>query len=369
MRKNVLTASLAVVVMAGIVSAAPEFKFSGDVDFRLRGQWDLQLDTAGNYYEEKTKQLFTSVYAWNLKSAVKVNDNVSLKFRLSNPAGSALETISKNEGTAGAGNFLAIPQAEIQYTAGFFGLSAGILEVNNSTVLNLVRASEEKLYTGNIDLSNNWSTRYNNSQTGLKFSFATGEMVDINVVTAIAEYKAPTDSSKGFTDLRLIADAPITFGEDDKFVVTPSAAVRSGLVGDFSKREMNTNGGVDFSGKLTDNVSLKAGAAYGQFWNATAKSGEWVSPAALLLTVTPSVKFGINTVSLGYSFGQAKDRELTGDAAYSKRTNHADLRWGVELAKNISISPRYRMWLSSDTKDGSDSKITHRPELMFNARF
>ncbi len=369
MNRIATIASLAVAVMTGSVFAAPEFTLNGDVDFRLRGQWDVVVDSAGDVYTEKTKELFSTVYLWNLRAGVKVNDNVGLKFRLSNPKGAALETLAKNEGTTGIENYLAIPQAEVQYKIGAFGLSAGILEVKNSTTLNLARAAEEKQYKGSIDISNNWSTRYNDSQTGLKFSVDAGDFIDVNLVTAIAEYKAPTDTSKGFTDLRLIADAPVTFGEKGKFVVTPSVAVRSGLVGSFDNRELNTNGGIDFTGKLSDMISLKAGAAYGQFWNTEAVNGAWQAPSALLLTVNPSLKFGINTISLAYSFGQAKDRELTGDEAYSLLTNHIDFRYGAELAKGFTITPRYRMWMSSNTTEGTDSKVIHRPELMFTGKF
>lgn len=375
---KIALASAAVSVFAASASAAPAFKAGGDIQFRLREETVMTLDSAGDYYADSKYSEFSNKYMWNFKLGVDVNENLALKFRLSNPNGSNLETVGSNENFMDdfENKIVAIPQAEMQYKIGFFALSAGIIEVKNNTTLNLVRSAEEQGYTKSLDISNDWATWTNNSQTGLKFSFDAGEMIDVNVTTAIAEYAKTTDDSDHYVNLRAILDVPVTFGENGKFKVIPTVAVRSGISGMYTGRNYSTNGGIDFAGKFSDLFSLQAGAAYGMFRNSdhnsdadiTAGNG-WEKPSGLLLTAKPTFKFGFNKVTVGYSFGRSEDLNAEGDNDYAKTFQHIDAKWGFAVAKGFTVMPRFRTWFSGDTKDGSDTKVKLRPELIFTAKF
>ncbi len=367
--KIAMAATAAVTMLATTATAAPEFKFNGDVQYRLRGEWKMDLDSAGDYYGDSKAGEYSNKYLWNLKMAAKVNDNLTMKFRLSNPKGSGLETVKPGE-LPDAGHLLSVPQAEIQYKSGVFSMSAGIIEVKGSTVLNLATSAEDGGYAGGMNISDSWGTWTNNSLAGLKFGFDAGKMVDVNVTYALAKYAKATDEVPSYTNFRLIADAPVKLGENGQYLLTPSVSVLYGITSDAmdpaKDRNYNTNAGLDFSAKINKTVSVKAGAAYGTYYDA---NGAWEQPSGLLLMVKPTVKFGMNVLTLGYSFGHGSDANDDSDKAVATLYNHVDFKWGVKVAKNFTIMPRYRFYSTSYTEDSMGSSIKHRPELIFVGKF
>jgi len=373
--KSIVLSTAAIAVMAGTVSAA-EFKVNGDIQFRLREETKIVLDSTNSYYEDQTSHIYANKYMWNLKLGVDVNENLGFKFRLSNPVGSALQTVTNNESITNDNRIVTIPQAEMQYTAGKFNLSAGIIAVKSTTPLTLSTSAERSGYTSGMDMSSTWGVFRNNSQAGLRVGYDFSDNVSLNVVSAIAEADY---SDPAYVDFRTIVDAPIKINGDIK--VTPSVAIRSGISGDYNDRKYNTNAGLDFSAKLSDAFSLAVGAAYGQFRDAEVlnddnklegertKSKNWDAPQGFLLSAKPTFKLGAAKLTTAYSFGTSSDRDATGDAEYSMYFQHVDLRLGLSIADNFTIMPRYRVWYNSDSMTDSDSKLILRPELIFIAKF
>ena len=367
-----VTTSLLMVASVVTLSSALEVKQSGNVQFRLRSETNYELDSTGAIYDGSQSTEYTNKYLWNYKLGLKVNDNLAIKFRLSNPNGAALETVNFNGKFADSKNGLvALPQAEIKYNTGFFRLDAGILEVKGSTALTLATSAESNGYQ-KMDISNDWSVYANNSQTGLRVGFDFGDAIALNVVSAIAKYHKK-DSLPYYANFRTIAELPITFGENKKFAVVPTFEVLSGISGTYDNRHYNTNGSIDFIGKFNKTFTLSAGAGYGLYYKVfNDTTTTWDKPTGLLLSVKPVVKFGDklkNTVTLGYSFGRGADGELEGDAKYATLDNHIDFRWGLGIANHFTIMPRFRTWWFSDTKSSSDSSVKIRPEIIFNGSF
>lgn len=375
----------AIAMIATAATAAPEFKFNGDVQIRLREETRMDLDTANDFFKDSKVSEVSTKYMWNLKLGVKVNDNLGLKFRLSNPNGSNLETVYSNGAfvtptefqdldsntvkvqALSNNQFVAIPQAEIMYKTGIFGLSAGIIEVKNNTALNLARSAEDGGYSKTLNISDDWATWTNNSQTGLKFSFDVHDAVSIVMTGSMAEYKKSTADEAGYVDYRGILDVPVSFGENNKFQVVPTLAVRSGITGAYDERNYNTNGGVDFSGKFSDLFSLKAGAGFGMYRDTTG-----AKPSGLLLSVKPTFKFGFNKVTVGYSFGRNVD--LNDDNAVANLYQFVDVKWAFGLTKGFSIMPRFRTWLNTNSEneadaDGVAASVKYRPEIIFTGKF
>ncbi len=236
--KNLIKIATALIISTtSYALSAPMLKFGGDIQYRLRGEVNYSVDSVGNYYENSKYSEFSNKYAWNFKIAAKLNDNLSVKFRFSNPRGPGLETVNLNGKFGDLDNrqIVTIPQAEIQYSYGLFAFSAGIIEVKSNTVLSLVRSAEDGGYRKNINISNSWKTWANSSQTGLKMSFTPNNFFDINIVSAVAEYRKTGKEAETahYVDLRTIVDIPFSFGEKGQFKVIPTVAIRSGMSGEY----------------------------------------------------------------------------------------------------------------------------------------
>ncbi len=369
--KQIALSTAAIAVMVGTASAV-EFKVNGDIQFRLREETNIVLDSANNYFPEETKHIYANKYAWNLKLRADVNENLKLKFRISNPNGPGLETVGSNEAVKDNSNVVSIPQAEIQYNIGKFNFSAGILEVKNSSALTLAASAEQGGYAKAINISDTWGVYTNSSQTGLRAGFKFNSTVSVNVVSSIADADY---SDVAYTDFRTIIDAPIKVSNNLR--LTPSVAIHSGISGQYSNRLYNTNAGLDFKTSITDAISISGGVAYGQFRDTEIADGEgertgstnWKAPQGLLISAKPSFKFGIATLTTGYSFATSSDRDATGDADYSKYFQHADVKLALSVADNFTIMPRYRAWYTSDSQSGTNSDLKLRPELLFIAKF
>ena len=353
-------------VMTLAVLAKPEFEVSGDIEFRFRGEMVETTDDTGavdTSSPKTTYQAYTNKLGWNARLQLILDETFKIKVRLSNPEGYNLETVFENGEFSDFGSIigLAIPQAELFWSPGVFNMSAGILEVKNSTALTVVRGAEESGYTKNFSYSDDWKKHTNESQVGARIG-AKFDIFSVNLTYAVAEHIKQSDTAQPRTDHRFILDAPITLNKDMKMKITPQFTIRTGANQVLHNRTASYHGGVDFSTKVGKIISVKAGAAYGGFYD-TPTSDHLNS--GFMLMVAPTVKFSIHKVSLGYSFSGGNNAAAS---SVSQAYNLLDFKWAFKVHKNFSITPRLRAWYN--TQSGSDVSYKKlRPELIFKGAF
>lgn len=389
MNKRMIIAVIGITALS--LFAKPEFKASGDIEFRFRGEFTETLDDTGSVIEDPTKTygFYANKLGWNARFDLTFDEKLAIKTRFSNPLGYILETVFENRTLSESKVVkkidisrllgISVPRAEIIWAPNqLFNMSAGILEVKNSTALTvnagaeLASTSGKAGYSKRFNLSDNWKLWTNESQVGARVGF-NFEKAAVNLTYSVPYHIIGIDSV-GFdttanenisqewgTSHRFILDAPITLNKDAKMKIIPSFILQTAINYNLEDPTVGLHGGVDFATNLGSITSLKAGIAYGGYKDSDSADLNH----GLMFQVVPKVKFGFNTVSLGYSYSMG----IAGGSSDNVMSyNHLDFKWGLKVHKNLTLMPRVRAWYDAESDNDSQYKKV-RPEFIIKANF
>lgn len=398
----------------------PNLRFSGDISlnpgFEFQNNYDFEdiyygAIPVGNIKYDNKSNAFNIQYGWNVLFGLDFGDKISVDFRLSNPNGYGLDYLNFADGSA-KGYIPTLPNAYFTWKPGsVFSFKGGLLEVEGSTVLDLVAGyeSDEGLWT---DYSS-WSQVYNNSQAGLKFGFDFSDNFSLNLTTALVSptntldyegylvygyYNGQIDAD--FIDdyvhneFRFILDANISLG--DVVTLKPMLQTRSfwsyyreltgvnPITSDYEykmKTPILVAYGTDIDFNFNDAFNLNAGLALGNIRlnkfssitsvNGVHNNGSDDTMFGFLLKFAPSLNFGINELWLNYSLGIGTFKSKMTipvynpiiddyipskvEEKYSRTFNDLAFTWNFRVNDNFAFGPGISMAFRSDKE--SDNGI------------
>ena len=367
---------LADVLAQGKPKLKPQVTFSGDAQFRLRYHATAKKDSDGEKIDPTTGD-YTNQYAWNFITRAKVNENMLLGFRLSNPTGYASDKISDNltNVLSGGERLLSIPEAFFRWNAGgVFYIAGGIIPVLNNVTLTLVGKETSKYAKAGVSP---WKVLTNNSQTGIDLGFTFvndgSTSFGLGMVSAIA-----SDDPKGESindQLRFIFTVPLSVLEQ-KLSFLPVMHMRTNVFESADKKKSNLSaaGGMDIGIKPVKQFSATAGFAVGGYSNTCQEDDAGyaaTAPFGLLTELGLVVKPGFGKAMFTFRFSNWKDKEVEnadGDVI-SNSMIHVDFKYGIPVL-SLTIMPRFRVWHYTNSDADNKSATTDlRPELFFIGKF
>lgn len=379
----IIVASLIIPALAQ-KKARLKVSFSGDAQFRLRYHATVLKDSEGEKIDP-TLGDYTNQYAWNFITRAKVNENMLLGFRLSNPTGYASDKISDNLTSVlseGGPRILSIPEAFFRWNAGgVFYISGGIIPVLSNVTLTLVAKETAVDKNGNPTPYakagvSPWKVLTNNSQTGIDVGFTFindgSTSFSLGMVSAIA-----TDDPKGESindQMRFIFSVPLSVLEK-KLSFLPVMHMRTNVFESADKKKSNLSiaGGMDIGIKPVDQFSATAGFAVGGYSN-TCQEDDGIAqtaPFGLLTELDLVVKPGFGKAMFTFRFSNWKDKEVENAAGdvISNSMIHFDFKYGIPVL-SLTIMPRMRVWHYTNSDADDKSATTDiRPELFFIGKF
>lgn len=354
----------------------PKVTFSGDAQFRLRYHSTVKKDSDGEKIDPSQVD-YTNQYAWNFITRAKVNENMLLGFRLSNPTGYASDKISDNLTSvlSGGQRLLSIPEAFFKWNAGgVFYIAGGIIPVLSNVTLTLVGKETSGYAKAGVSP---WKVLTNNSQTGIDLGFTFvndgSTSFGLGVVSAIAQ-----DDPKGASindQLRFIFSIPISLLEK-KLLFLPVMHMRTNVFESADKKESDVSlaGGIDIGIKPVKQFGATAGVAVGGMKNKSQEDDAGyaaTAPFGLLTELGLVVQPGFGKAMVTFKMSNWKDREVEnadGDVI-SNSMIHFDFKYAIPILK-LTIMPRMRIWHYTNSDADDKSATTDlRPELFFIGKF
>jgi hypothetical protein len=357
------------------ISASPEFKVSGDLQYRLRFEQNTIHEVAyWGAVADSLKRDYSNRYAWNLKATVNAAENLVFGIRLSNPLGPSTDNIVDNlkSGSNGGYNLLTVPEFYFKWSYSLVSLGAGIIPVRENTVLNLA-VYENKGYKGAG--ADPWSNQMNNSQKGIfleaRWYERAGSSFGLNLVWASA-----ADSGASLVEpaeqmrrdqFRIMASAPFS-QKELKLSVMPIFHVRTNIAQAAKKLNHAYAAGLDLGVTPVAMIDTRAGFAYGFYKNSALEGDtaiEQIEPSGLLGSAGCTIRPGFGTVLADFTYGQSEEKlQAPGRIDWLL---FADIKYGMPFNK-LTIMPRFRVWYYANTRDESYT-ITLRPEMILKAGF
>jgi hypothetical protein len=380
----------AVAVLAlWVTGTQAEVNFSGDIQYRFRYEWNVL-----HAIPDSTRGDYTNRYMWNLKGSY-TKDNLLLGIRLSNPLGAATENIADNLSyvTQGNYNLVSIPELYFKWTVAKFALSAGIIPVEENTVLDLVMYENVKYaaYKNNASPGDNaragcdpWPVLMNNSQKGVacnygirqteNFSLKVGVLSSVGKDTTSFIYKPGEKFNND--QVRFMLTLPMAY-KGSFITATPIFHVRTSIFQSSNGMYSNHSyaGGLDFGIKPINLIAAKLGFAYGTYKNDVQKNDagyKATNPFGLLsyagFIVNPG--YGEFDADFDYSLAQDKLNTLGTGGVFLDRHDQLffmDLKYGMPI-KSLIFMPRLRLWQRFNDVTGNQL-MTIRPEFIVKAVF
>lgn len=378
---------LADVCAQGKEKPKPQITFSGDVQYRWRGEYQNGTNPDGSDWSNAPKADFQHIYAWNLRMKAVVNERLFLGMRLSNPLGFCGDNIVDNlskviGGDGGAENkILSIPEMYFKWNLGIVSLAGGVIPVNSNTVLDLVTFEAMCFEKGNDCWIGKtwWKVAMNNSQKGLdlglNFVKNKSTSFSINVMNTIAEGAGIAQASEALKrdQLRFIFSAPLSVLEK-KLAFNPVAHMRTNVYrsADLDKANHSFGGGLDIAISPVKQFTMIIGIAADGYKNDSQKDDPGydtlkTAPLGLLTQIAFRIKPGFGKGMVDIKYGQNKDRE--DDPVVVKSLFYWDLRYVFPI-KGLKIMPRVRAWHTfNNDADNEYTKVHLRPALYFMAGF
>ncbi len=366
-----------------------QINFSGDVQYRFRYEWN-----ALHAIPDSTRGDYTNRYAWNLKGTY-TKDNLLFGIRLSNPMGSATDNIADNLSyvTQGNYNLVSVPEFYFKWTVEKFALSAGIIPVEENTVLDLVMYenvgyAEFKNTTNPADNlhagSDPWSDLMNSSQKGVALSYGIKQSGDfglsVGLLSAMAKdtmsyiYKPGTKFNND--QVRFMLTLPMTY-KGSFITAMPVFHVRTCVASSANGEYANNSyaGGLDLGIKPADLVAARFGFAYGTYKNDVQENDPGYvahNPFGLLAHMGYVVKPGYGELSADFNYSLAQDKDsmyLQNDTVWNRHDQlfFMDLKYDIPI-KNLTFMPRFRLWHRFNDVFGN-SLMTVMPEFIVKASF
>jgi hypothetical protein len=366
-----------------VANIQAEVNFSGDIQYRFRYEWN-----ALHAIPDSTRGDFTNRYMWNLKGSVS-KDNLFFGVRLSNPLGAWTENIADNISNVSQGNYnlVSVPELYFKWTVQKFALSAGIIPVEENTVLNLVMYEGSKYtdFKKNIYVGDNpWCVQMNNSQKGMALDYGIKETGDfslkIGVLSAMAKdtmsYIYKPGEKFNNDQVRFMLTLPMAY--KGKFITAmPIFHVRANIFESASGMYSNHSyaGGLDFGTKPINMLAARLGFAYGAYKNDVQKNDpgyKAINPFGLLAYAGFIVKpgYGEFDADFDYSLAQDKLNMYVLNGIITNRHDqlfYMDVKYGMPV-KNMTVMPRFRLWHRFNDVTGN-TLTTIRPEFILSAGF
>jgi len=376
MRRSSLLPLLFASALSLSAASAPDIKFSGDVQYKLRYHYTKLSDVDGD--DSTSSGDFSNRIGWSFKVGVTVAEQLAFGLRFSNPTGSSADNIPDNTIWVSDTHFnkVAIPEASLKLSRERFYLAAGFLPIpyagrQGPALLDLV-AYETKAW---VDVGTApWSTNTNNSLAGLNAGYQFVDNDDfsagIDVLAGPAtDMKAgkPADALK-LDRLQFFVSVPVDLMKG-KLSILPSMHTRTNVYRstDLDKANHSISGALDLKLAIIDAAVFTLGSAVGGYSNSCQEdeAAAQTAPLGFLLNAGTAVKPGFGSVKLDFSYGFSTDRQA--DPAVMRNTLFWDLTYTMPVFK-ASIAPRVRLWYG--TNSGNErSKLQARPELTLRAGF
>jgi hypothetical protein len=369
--------------------ASPFLTWYGMAQIRLRE--DIISNKAKNGVDSLSAA-FQYPLGYKIGLKVRPNNQALLQFELGN------DWYATDVATGIPGNYYRnrdpitpwFSLAFAQWDPGYMHIQAGIIPVRGTPLMDLLGVSI--LYDKKYQLAAHlpWGVVTNLSQTGLRIGapiMKDNIKLGIDFMTAIIEQRSVAAGANMWnynaSSIEFLGELPFSA---NGFTATPQvfAIVDRSFNKIANKGDMEIGAGADLVYKCCEAASVRAGFGYAQNSNSYSYAAgsrtlkNPLNPAdTSTKAVNPSERSGINvnvgtTVKLGpgkfdFDFNYSRDKDakdLTIDDAYP----FFDLKYGWAINKNFVIKPRIRFFISLP-KAVYDSKLTTRPELIFEGSF
>ncbi len=346
-----------------------EVSFSGDVQYRLRGDILVGKDENGDTKDRIANH--QNLYGWNFMSKAVMSDNLLLGFRLSNPGGYSCDDIMENINKAN--QIITVPEAYFKWNLDWFSIAAGIIPVKGNTTLSFSAYTDD----GYRDAVSGWKTRMNASQIGtdLSFSFLKNDQTSFGFhsLYSIARGVGKTNAADAFKNeqLRFLFSFPLSILKE-KLSFDPAMHLQTNVYrsADLDKANHALIGGIDINIKPVKQLGIKLGFAAGGHKNDCLEDGPGydtlkTAPLGILSVLALKVKPGYGKGDLIFKISNSKDREA------ATEVQNTMFRWDLKYEfpiKGFVIKPRLRIWYGiNDADDAVYCKI--RPSLILIGRF
>jgi hypothetical protein len=360
-----------------------EVNFSGDIQYRFRYEWN-----ALHAIPDSTRGDYTNRYAWNFKGSV-TKDNLFFGLRLSNPNGPGSDNITDNISTVAQGNYnlVSIPEMYFKWTVSSFSASAGIIPVEENTVLDLVIYEYAKYidYKRNIYAGTDpWCTLMNNSQKGVSLNYNLKESGDFTLKVGLLSAMAKDTTSYIYKpgekfnndQVRFMLTVPMAY-KGSLITAMPIFHVRTNVYQSAGGMQSNHSyaGGLDFGVKPMDLFAVKLGFAYGTYKNDAQQNDTGyapVNPFGILSYAGFILKPGYGEIDADFDYSLAQDKlnRYVLNGVVTDRHDQLffmDLKYGMPI-KNLTVLPRLRLWHRFNDVTGN-TLTTIRPEFILKAAF
>ncbi len=374
---------------ASPAAASPLLTWYGMAQLRLREE--ICSNKAKNGIDSLSA---TFQYPLGYKLGVKVrpNDQALLQFEIGN------DWYGTDIATGIPGNYYKnrdpmtpwFSLAFAQWDPGYLHIQAGIIPVRGTPLMDLLGVSilNNKKYIGAAHTP--WGTVTNLSQTGLRIGapiLKDDIKLGVDLMGAIIEQRAVAAGANTWNTnadaLEFLGELPFGY---NALTATPQvyAVVDRSFNKATNQGDMEIGAGADFTYKCCEMANFRAGFGYAQ----NANTYSYAAGARTLknplnpsdtstIAVKPSERSGMNlnvgtTVKLGpgkldFDFNYSTDKDAK-DSTVDDSYPFFDLKYGWAVNKNFVIKPRIRFFITNP-KTVYDSKLTSRPELIFEGSF
>ena len=400
----------------------------GTASYRFRGRlWNASADTGTNPNKKSVSGStmdYFNLLGWFVGLKAKVDDQLSLEFRIGNDFNSGEEVSwTANRASQGRTSPVAAGEENIYvhlayatWNPGPIYLSGGVIPVSSNGTLDLL---ERSLNTGSYGdaIFQTWQSVFNNRLMAIKLGapilqddFKLGVELTSSVIynrntrgSLILGYAATganhTDTSvnkdpaKNPAGLLFIFDVPIGVG-DLKITPELTGVLNRNIRYDAGKKELLSDheiiGGLSASYKVNKELSLSLNGAYGTVSNKKSKNPNGYGPfygngsalsdvddtgyvsQGLIAGIGGSYKAGPGSLAIDFKYGNAVDAvsDLS-KVATDKHDILADVRYTWNVHSKFSIQPRWRLYMTMYDKDSEHitQKMENRPELILTGQF
>ena len=392
-KKSLFAATMGTLLLSGAALADLEVTPYGAAQYRLRFNHNMY-----SYDDKKVGEKTESVDSRNtidysnrlcLRAGLKakIDDHFSAQFQFGNDWGAA-ENVKGESGIVGAGGKLYTHLAFFKWNPGYLFVEAGIVPLNSNGALDFIERSYPLTSTGHQD-----NTRYgavsfegwgnvNSSMPGLKLGMPlvkgdtkvgvelfqtvmTAREADRNVLREEKDKdKEPSTPKSNWSAVMTHLAFPVSSGN---LKVTPEvvAIFNRQFSQDTEAGDLELAFGAAGSYKVNGNVSVGLKGGYATLSNekSVVKSADLIEDNGYVVGANTSIKAGPGTVQAAVDFSGASKtttkRDAKGKTATKKDKDgndvddvtevnvnylYTDLRYGIKLHKNVTFTPRYRIY-------------------------
>jgi hypothetical protein len=377
------------VAQAPSVTPAPTVvTWYGMAMLRLREEIVTNSQTNGSTEEKAT---YSNQVAYKIGAKVKPNDQVTLQFELGNDW-NATEEVKGIPGNYYAKRDPMTPWFSLafaEWNPGYAHVTAGIIPVRETTLMNLLGVSIWTNKTYALAAHLQWGVLTNFGQTALRVGapiLKNDFKLGVEIMSAVIEQRPALlgidNMNANSPAVEFLIEVPMSykaFTATPQFYVIPNRSFNNTLL----KGDAEIGVGTDFGYQLNEGASFRGGLAFAQNSNAESyRAGDSVATdpfdaskgkqldmpfdrSGLLGTIGATIKMGPGKFVIDLNINTYTDeKSVTIDDIYS----FFDLKYGWAVNKNFTVMPRVRLF-GVMPKVKYDSKLATRPELILSGAF